>query len=85
MLLTIATDMGLDDPTIRLEPLKLLVYCTRGHLTDYADTEKTPGMIASNAVIVSGACEGGALGVEHAGAASGPVMNCSGPSGLGID
>ena len=42
-------------------------------------------MIASNAVIVSGAYEGGTLGVEHAGAASGPVVNCSGLSGLGID
>ena len=85
MLLTIATDMGLDDAIIRLEPHKLLVYCTGGHLTDHADTEKTPGMIASNAVIVSSAYGGGALGVEHAGTASGPVMNCSGLSGLGID
>ena len=72
-------------PYIRLEPHKLLVYCPGGRLTDHADTEKTPGMIASNAVIVSSVYEGGALGVEHAGAASGPVMNCYGLSGLGID
>ena len=67
MLRAIATDMGLDDATIRLEPLKLLVYRTGGHFTDHSDTEKTPGMIASAALIVPGAWEGGALGLEHAG------------------
>ena len=72
-------------PYIRLEPHKRLVYCTGGHLTDHADTEKTPGMIASNAVIVSSVYEGGALGVQHAGAVSGPAMNCSRLSRLGID
>lgn len=63
----ITTDMGLDDTTIRLEPLKLLVSRTGGHVTDYADTENTPGTIASAALIEPGAYEGGALRIENAG------------------
>ena len=67
MLRTVTTDMGLDDATIHLEPLKVLVSRTGGHFTDHADTEKTPGLIAGAALIEPGAYEGGALGVENAG------------------
>ena len=65
MLRTVAADMGLADATLRLEPLKLLLYRAGGHFAEHADTEKTAGMIASLALIVPGDYEGGALVVEH--------------------
>ena len=67
MLRTISTDMGLDDAQLRLEPLKLLIYREGGHFTTHADTEKTPGMVASAVLIMPGAYEGGALLLEHTG------------------
>ena len=67
MLEAVAAGMGLDDAELRLTPLKMLVYHAGGHFADHADTEKTPGMIASASVVVPGAYEGGALVVEHAG------------------
>lgn len=63
----IATDMGLADTTVHLEPLKLLLYTKGGHFDTHADTEKTPGMVASAALIVPGEHTGGALVVEHDG------------------
>ena len=65
ILCTVAADMGLADATLRLEPLKLLIYRAGGHLAEHADTEKTAGMIASLALIVPGQYEVGALVVEH--------------------
>ena len=67
MLTVIATGMGLTDARLSLEPLKLLIYREGGHFTMHADTEKTPGMVASLALIVPGKYEGGALVLEHAG------------------
>ena len=67
ILSTVATDMGLEDATLRLEPLKLLIYRPGGHFTEHADTEKTPGMLASLSLIVPGEYEGGAFVVEHDG------------------
>ena len=66
MMRAVAADMGLEDAALRLEPLKLLIYRSGGHFAAHADTEKTPGMIASLALIVPGEYEGGALVVEHA-------------------
>ena len=66
MLRAVAADMGLQDATLRLVPLKLLIYRAGGHFAEHADTEKTPGMIASLALILPGQYEGGALVVEHA-------------------
>ena len=63
----IATDMGLADTTVDLEPLKLLLYTKGMHFDTHADTEKTPGMVASAALIVPGEYTGGALVVEHGG------------------
>ena len=63
----IATDMGLADTTVHLEPLKLLLYTKGMHFDTHADTEKTPGMVASAALVVPGEYTGGALVVEHEG------------------
>ena len=54
MLRVVASDMGLDDAALRLEPLKLLIYRAGGHFAEHADTEKTTGMIASLALIAPG-------------------------------
>ena len=67
MLEAVAAAMGLADATLRLEPLKLLIYRAGGHFAMHADTEKTPGMVASLALILPGAHAGGALTIEHAG------------------
>ena len=67
ILSTVAVDMGLGDATLRLEPLKLLMYRPGGHFAEHADTEKTPGMLASLSLIVPGEYEGGAFVVEHDG------------------
>ena len=67
ILRSVGADMGLADASLRLEPLKLLIYGRSGHFSAHADTEKTPGMVASLALIVPGAYEGGALRLEHAG------------------
>ena len=63
----VAADMGLADADLVLEPLKLLVYGPGGHFAEHADTEKTPGMVASLALILPGPYEGGALAIEHGG------------------
>ena len=67
MLRAVAKEMGLRDATLHLKPLKLLVYPPGGHFALHADTEKTPGMVASLALVVPGAYTGGALAIEHAG------------------
>ena len=67
MLESVAADMGLADAQLRLEPLKLLVYGKGGHFSMHTDTEKTPGMVASLALIVPGEYTGGGLTIEHAG------------------
>ena len=67
VLKAVATDMGLADAGLRLIPLKLLVYRPGGHFSMHADTEKTPGMVASLALIMPGEYEGGALTIEHEG------------------
>ena len=67
MLKTVRADMGLADAKLKLKPLKLLVYRKGGHFSMHADTEKTPGMVASLALIVPGEYTGGALTIEHAG------------------
>ena len=56
-----------DAAKLELKPLKLLVYTVGGHFALHADTEKTPGMVASLALVVPGAYVGGALAIEHAG------------------
>ena len=66
ILRAVAKDMGLRDAHLRLEPLKVLVYGPGRHFAEHADTEKTPGMVASLAVIVPGEYEDGALTIEHA-------------------
>ena len=83
MLRTIATDMGLDDASPRLDPLKLLLYRTGGHFTMHADTEKTPGMVASLTLIMPGAYEGGTLVLEHAGERLGVGAGGAPPVALG--
>ena len=65
----IATDMGLADTNVNLTLLKLLVYGEGGHFDTHADTEKTPGMVASAALVLPGEYTGGALVVEHEGKA----------------
>ena len=67
ILQAVAADMGLADAELRLEPLKLLVYRAGGHFSEHADTEKTPGMVASLAVVFPGDYTGGALVIEHEG------------------
>ena len=67
MLKAVGADMGLADAKLKLKPLKLLVYRKGGHFSMHADTEKTPGMVASLALIVPGEYTGGALTIEHAG------------------
>ena len=67
MLRAIAREMGLRDAKLALKPLKLLVYQPGGHFCMHADTEKTPGMVASVALILPGEYKGGALTIEHAG------------------
>ena len=64
---SVAADMGLADAGLRLEPLKLLVYRAGGHFSMHADTERTPGMVASLALIVPDEYTDGALVIEHAG------------------
>ena len=59
--------MGLRDAKLEFKLLKLLVYPPGGHFAPHADTEKTPGMVASLALVVPGAYKGGALAIEHAG------------------
>ena len=66
MLAQVATKMGLEDATLHLVPLKLLIYSPGGHFAEHADTEKCPGMIASLALIVPGEHEGGALVIKQA-------------------
>ena len=51
MLAGVAEKMGLEDATVDLKPPKLLVYREGGHFAMHADTEKSPGMIASLALI----------------------------------
>ena len=63
----VAADMGLDDAELRITLLKLLLYRAGGHFAAHADTEKSPGMVASASLVVPGAYEGGALEVEHGG------------------
>ena len=63
----IAADMGLDDAAPRLVALKLLLYREGGHFAGHTDTEKTPGMVASAALVLPGEHTGGALRIEHAG------------------
>ena len=63
----VAADMGLDDAALRITLLKLLLYRAGGHFAVHADTEKSPGMVASASLVVPGAYEGGALEVEHGG------------------
>ena len=67
MLRTAALEMGLTDASLELKPLKLLIYGPGGHFSAHADTEKTPAMVASLALIVPSAYDAGALKVEHAG------------------
>ena len=67
MLETVAAEMGLADAALRLDLLKLLLYPAGGHFSEHADTEKSPGMVASLSLIVPGEHEGGALTIEHAG------------------
>ena len=68
MLRAVAKEMGLRDAAkLELKPLKLLLYTVGGHFALHADTEKTPGMVASLALVVPGAYKGGALAIEHAG------------------
>ena len=59
--------MGLREAKLTLEPLKLLVYGNGGHFSMHADTEKTPGMVASLALVLPGEYAGGTLAIEHAG------------------
>ena len=63
----VTKEMGLRDAKLEFKPLKLLVYSPRGHFAPHTDTEKTPGMVASLALVVPGAYTGGALAIEHAG------------------
>ena len=67
MLGMVAEEMGLDDAKLDLVALKLLVYRPGGHFQAHADTEKTPGMVASAALVAPGAYRGGTLVIEHAG------------------
>ena len=66
MLTAVAVDMGLGDAGLRLIPLKLLIYRVGGHFSMHSDTEKTPGMVGSLALIVPGGYKGGALTIDHA-------------------
>ena len=68
MVRAVAKEMGLRDAKLKLTLLKLLVYQPGGHFAMHADTEKTPGMVASLVLIVPGEYTGGALVIEHAGA-----------------
>ena len=63
----VTKEMGLRDAKLEFKLLKLLVYPVGGHFAMHADTEKTPGMVASLALVVPGAYTGGALAIEHAG------------------
>ena len=67
MLRAVAREMGLRDVKPALKPLKLLVYRKGGHFSMHADTEKTPGMVGSLALILPGTHAGGALVIEHGG------------------
>ena len=67
MLRAVAREMGLRQAKLALKPLKLLVYRKGGHFSMHADTEKTPGMVGSVALILPGTHAGGALVIEHGG------------------
>ena len=67
ILRAVAREMGLRDAKLKLKPLKLLLYQPGGHFAMHADTEKTPGMVASLVLVVPGEYTGGALVIDHAG------------------
>ena len=67
MLREVTKAMGLREAKLELKTLKLLVYQADGHFSMHADTEKSPGMVASLALVLPGEYAGGALRIEHAG------------------
>ena len=55
------------DLQIQCELYKLLIYEQSGHFDTHKDTEKSPGMFATMAIVVPSAFSGGDLTIEHGG------------------
>ena len=59
MLRAVAADMGLQDATLRLVPLKLLIYRAGGHFAEHGDIEVLDGEIVPHGALAHAIPDGG--------------------------